>query len=198
MRLFSSISLILFYNLSWGQIIYKKVETEKLLNFFFTRDTIKNTLYNRQDKIKGFQFEGDYSVAKIYPNTPPNVMICAVPTMYETSIHQVLKNIDQVYDSVFYQNQISKLDSTIDFWKNQKLILQKRIRFVRSNLHGKLYRETNMISSPLFSKDGQIAIISFTIVNRRFVIKKREKIFIFKKVNNNWVVIKTINSVKNW
>jgi len=183
-------------NLTFCQVFINKTETEKLLDYFLRQDTVSKIVYDYPTNITTYQFEGNYSREKVFPNTPDNVLICAVPITYETSIHKVLKNIDLSYDSNYYQTQIKNSSETP--WSKQNLSTQIKMKLIKSKFSAYFYHQINIFSTPLFSKDGKIAIISLGTVDRQFVIKKREKIFIFKKNNMNWNLIQTINSIKNW
>jgi hypothetical protein len=196
MRIYTLTILLIFFNhFTFGQVLDRKIETEKILNFFLQQDTISKITLDSPWNIKTYEFEGDYSKEKVYPNTPDNVIICTEPITFNTAIFKVLKVIDSSYDSTYYQQQI--INSTETSWNSQHLSLRQKTRFIKWRWR-KLYHETNIFSTPLFSKDGKVAIIKFGSMKRNSVIKKQDKIFILKKTNNDWTLVRTINSIKKW
>jgi len=195
MRVIFLIVLIIVFNLTFGQVFNRKVETENILNYFLQQDTVCKIIFDHPWNIKNFHFDGDYSVEKMYPNVPDNVIICTVPIQFETAIYQVLKLIDASYDSIYYQRQIVDLKEPL--WSSQNLTLRTKARFIKWRTRI-FFSEINNFSTPLFSKDGQVAIIRFGSLKRNSSYKKQNKIFIFKKEKNIWELIATINSIKNW
>ncbi len=195
MKNFLIISLLIISKLIFGQDFDKNVETENIMNFLLQQDSISRIVFDMPENITDYQFDGDYTADRIYPNTPKNVIVCTVPITFESSAHSILKEIDLSYDSSYYQKQIR--ESNQNSWKEKKLKLDKKIKFIKWKWR-MLYKEINSFSIPLFSKDGHIALVKFSSLNGRSIHKKRPQILILKRNNNNWKIIAKINSIKNW
>ena len=185
----------------FGQAFDKKIETEKLLDLILKQDTISKNIFDFADNINDYEFEGDYSIDKLFPNrikgdSTENYItisvICVAPLEFEMPIYKVLKTIDASYDSTYYQEQIKNVK--YGKWSLRKFNNLTKVKFVKWE---KLHHETNHISFPIFSKDKNIAMIKFGSTNGKGMSEKQTRILIFKKLDNDWQLVQTINSIKN-
>jgi hypothetical protein len=188
---------------SYAQEFDQKVETEKLLNSILKQDSVSKNLFDFANNIIDYEFEGNYSPDRIFPDrikkdsTGQIIMIstiCVVPLEFENPIWSVLKEIDSSYDSTYYQEQIRNADRTP--WSKRNLNLEPKIKFVKWKWR-KLHHETNLFSTPIFSKNKKLAIIKFGSINGKSMEEKPARILIFQKENDSWQLSRTINRVKN-
>ncbi len=191
-------------NLILGQEINRNKLTEEILNTILKHDSISNKIFDLPLNITDYEFEGNYSSEKVFPeaneidSTGHKVltrMICVVPIEFKNPIWQILKSTDINFDSSYYQEQILNSDQTL--WSKRNLNLKKKVKFVKWKWR-KLYHETNNFSTPIFSKNGDIAIIKFSSINGKSMQEKTNRILIYRKIDKQWILIKTIESVKNW
>jgi hypothetical protein len=190
------IVLIFIQTFVAGQEFDKKAEVENIFNSLRRQNIITKTIANNPARITSYQFEGDYSRKKIFPNTPTTTTICITPITFDSPIHSTLKQIDPSYDSVFYQKQIQ--DSITSLWSNQELEFTTNVTFIKSGLLIKLSSEIGIISYPLFSKDGQTAVITYGTINGNAMIKQPEKVYFLRNNDKEWTTIATIDSKKTW
>lgn len=169
---------------SHGQALDRKTDVENIFNSLRRQGVIGKTFADNPSKITSFQFEGDYSREKVFPNIPTTTIICVSPITFESPIQNTLRQIDRSYDSVFYQKQIQ--DSLSLPWSKMGFEFATKIRFGKS---GFLRSEIGMISYPLFSKDGQIATITYGTISGNSVIKQREKVYFLRRNEKEWTVI---------
>ena len=178
-----------------GQSTISDDEVENVLNALVKKGVLDKAVNGIALQITPYQFDGDYSRERVFPNASPNSVICVVPITFDTSIHSVLKKIDDVYDSSYYQNLIQ--DYLPVRWSEQELNL-KKIKFIKSKIGKLFHKEIGLLTYPLFSKDGKTAILTYGTVNRNSVIKEREAVYILKKMDPGWQVVEVINSKETW
>ena len=189
--------LFIFANLTaLGQSITSNEEVENVFNALIKKGVLDKAIFDFALQITPYQFDGDYSRERVFPNASPNSVICVVPITFDTSIHSVLKKIDDVYDSSYYQILIQ--DYLPVRWSEQELNLTKKIKFINSKIRKLFQKEVGRLTYPLLSKDGKTAVLTYGTVNRNSVIKKREAVYILKKLDSGWQVVEVISSKEKW
>ena len=173
-----------------------RTETQAVLQTLANQQILSKALAKYGFPIESYQFDGDYSRERVFPNANPNSIICVSPITYEHSIHSALISIDNNYDSLNYQNQLKEQSGII--WTGNNLKIPEGHKIVNSRLGGGLYSEIGRISAPLFNKELTVAIITYGTSNRNSRIKKTETVYILKKVGNQWQIEETISSIKTW
>ena len=203
-RIIIIIFTILISNLIFGQSFDKKKLTEELINTILKQDSISNKIFDFPLNITDYEFEGDYSTERVLPeafivdSTGQKILtqtICTVPTEFSSPIWKIIKTLDVNYDSSYYLEQILNSDQT--FWSKRKMVFNKKVKFVKWKWR-RFYHEINNFSTPIFSKNGDIAIIKFGSINGKSMQEKMNRILIFRKTGNQWELIKMIESIKNW
>jgi hypothetical protein len=180
----------------FGQAQNEKKILEDIFESLLAEERIIDVFHDYPNWITTYQFIGDYSVESVYPNTPQNMVRSGNPITFKEPIYLSLKQLDKVYDSMHYIHQIETFNRPK--WTSLELDLKHKIKFVNSGALNKLRFEIGTISVPLFSKDMQLAVISYRTTKGSSVIKDLDKVFILKWTGNGWTTLKTIDSIKTW
>jgi len=194
------ISFLFSIQLTYGQDFDREKQTNEILSLILEQDSVSNKLYPFPARITAYEFDGDYSIERIFPQAfvkdstgkQTRSLICVSPIKYENSIWDVLKKLGSNSDSLYYQEQIQAIDAKP--WSEQNLSFNRKIKFVKL-MWIKLHGEINHISPPIFSEDGKIAFLEFFSLKRNSQLKKPFKILIFKKDESQWKLIETIDSL---
>ncbi|HYF68687.1 MAG TPA: hypothetical protein VD884_11150 [Ohtaekwangia sp.] len=194
MKPYIALVLTFIQTFAVGQEFDKKTEVENIFNSLRKQNIITKKIANSPSWITSYQFEGDYSRERVFPNIPATATICVTPIAFESPIHDTLKKIDFSYDSAFYLKQIH--DAIRALWSSQGLEFTTKLSFTKSGVLSKLRSEIGMISHPLFSKDGQTAVIIYGTINGNSVTKQPEKVYFLRKNDQEWTTIATIDSKK--
>ena len=173
-----------------------RAETQSILELLSTEGIIEKAIANFGFRITSYQFDGDYSRERVFPNASPNTLICIVPITFERSIHSALLTIDEAYDSAYYQNQLAEQGGIV--WTDHDFSFTGKHRFIKSGFASIFYAETGRLSTPLFNRDMNVATITYGTTSRSSVIKKSKTVYILKKVDKQWQIEETIRSVTNW
>jgi|GEM_PF-2973346 len=195
--------LILISNLVTGQENNRKELTEEIINTILLDSSISTKIFDKPLNITNYEFEGDYSVEKIFPKYSKIQKLesetiiqttCVNSIKFKKPIWKVLKTVDENYDSLYYKKQIQNADKIL--WSKRKLEIRKKEKFVKWKWR-KFHKETNHFSSPIFNKNKDIAFIKFSSTNWKSMVKKKSRILIYKKIENKWILIETVES-KNY
>ncbi|MEQ9300194.1 MAG: hypothetical protein RIF33_16600 [Cyclobacteriaceae bacterium] len=151
---------------------------EDILQVLSSERILDKAISRFAGKITSCQFDGDYSFDRVHPDRPPNTisLICTSPITFQTSIHTVLKDLDDDYDSLFFQNQLKEAQFTD--WTDQSFNLPEGHKFIQSRWSKYLHSETGRLSIPIFNETRDLAAIIYSTTKRNGTIKKREAVYI--------------------
>ncbi|MGB0887911.1 MAG: hypothetical protein ACPGSL_07300 [Vicingaceae bacterium] len=199
--LFCLLLLSTFVNAQDSTNIYvTPVLLEQIIN---TNDFGKN-IKRHPVSISEWHFDGDYSSERIYGSpfiidsitgdTVGYRTSCTVPITFEIPLFSVLSNLDSSYDSLHYVRLINNQKK--EKWKRGNLKSDSGIHFIGWPLN-KLTNRYYSVSKPLFSKDGNTAIImALHQTKMTDYWERNDRIFIFRKDSSGWSIIKIIKSKK--
>ncbi|GAB3817157.1 hypothetical protein [Pontibacter rugosus] len=190
------ILLILSSLNAFGQPRGTEDEVENVLNALIEKGILNKSIFNLALQISPYHFDGNYATERVFPNVPSTTILCVAPITFDRSIHSALKEIDNVYDSTYYQQQIQDYHPVK--WSEQELSLISKTKFINSRISKLFYKEIGRMTFPLFSKDGKIAVLTYAAVNRSSVTKKRDTVYILKEDQTGWQIVEVIASKKAW